>query len=378
MDFKYLFFGLPVLAGWVAGYYFNSLSGALISTLAALIVSHYLFKRNRAIASMPLDTPAADPYFIASCRNSVGIVDDTLAEVLHNLEQVAAIQADAIRTLNTAFSEFKMLLEQQQHDVHHLLFEDGQQGGVKMSLLAESTSTTLNRLVDTAINMSQGSQTLMEKVSKVSDDMPQVMKAMKDIDQIASQTNLLALNAAIEAARAGDAGRGFAVVADEVRALSNRSVGFSQTIQEQLQHINRAVKSLADDVQRVASQDMTYVMSARQEVQATMTALIEKAQSDLAVATNLKVVSSQLLQALHDAIRGLQFEDMSSQNIQYTRESLLQLWPLMKTLSQVDADGNTNQQRVIDDVEAWNKKHAERKNNPVSASSMNSGGVDFF
>lgn len=377
MDFRYALLVLPVLAGWATGYYFQALAGALVSTFGALLIFHY-FLKPPAIAHQLSDTSSADPYFVASCRNSVGIIDDTIKEVLNNMEQVASIQADAIKTLNTAFSEFKVLLDQQQSDVHRLLFDDGLGSGVKMSSLADDTSTTLNRLVNTAISMSQGSHALMEKVSKVSADMPQVMKAMKDIDQIASQTNLLALNAAIEAARAGDAGRGFAVVADEVRALSNRSAGFSHTIQEQLLHINRAVQGLADDVQSVASQDMTYVMSARQEVEKTLTALIDKAQSDLDVATGLKTVSTRLLQALHDAIRGLQFEDMSSQNIHYTRESLTRLWPLMKTLSLVDADGNTDQQKVIHEVESWQKKQAERKHNPVSASSMSSGGVDFF
>lgn len=377
MDFRYALLALPVLAGWATGYYFHTLVGALVSTIGAALIFQYLLKHPAAVNQFP-DAPSTDPYFVASCHHSVGIIDDTIKEVLHNMEQVASIQADAIKTLNSAFSDFKVLLDQQQSDVHRLLFEDDLGGGVKMSSLADNTSTTLNRLVNTAITMSQGSHALMEKVGKVSADMPQVMKAMKDIDQIASQTNLLALNAAIEAARAGDAGRGFAVVADEVRALSNRSAGFSHTIQEQLLHINRAVQSLADDVQSVASQDMTYVMSARQEVEKTLTALIEKAQSDLDVAAGLKTVSTQLLQALHDAIRGLQFEDMSSQNIHYTRESLTRLWPLMKTLSLVDADGNTDQQKVINEVESWQKKQAERNHNPVSASSMSSGGVEFF
>ena len=101
---------------------------------------------------------------------------------------------------------------------------------------------------------------LVGKVGSINSLMPSVIKALKDIDQIASQTNLLALNAAIGAARAGEAGRGFAVVADEVRALSNRSAGFSDQIQKMLKDIENQGKDLTGDIGSVASQDLNYVM----------------------------------------------------------------------------------------------------------------------
>ncbi|MBN7827914.1 chemotaxis protein, partial [Bowmanella dokdonensis] len=57
---------------------------------------------------------------------------------------------------------------------------------------AVNTGLMLDRFIATTVDMSASSMDLLEKVNKIYDAMPQVMKALKDIDEIASQTNLLA------------------------------------------------------------------------------------------------------------------------------------------------------------------------------------------
>ncbi|MCL2697479.1 MAG: methyl-accepting chemotaxis protein [Oscillospiraceae bacterium] len=70
---------------------------------------------------------------------------------------------------------------------------------------------------------SQQMDELMKAVREITDASTQIEKVIKVIDDIAFQTNILALNAAVEAARAGAAGKGFAVVAEEVRNLASKS-----------------------------------------------------------------------------------------------------------------------------------------------------------
>jgi len=60
-------------------------------------------------------------------------------------------------------------------------------------------------------------------IGNLTGQLEEVSKVIGLIASISQQTNLLALNAAIEAARAGEHGRGFAVVAEEVRRLAGHT-----------------------------------------------------------------------------------------------------------------------------------------------------------
>jgi methyl-accepting chemotaxis protein len=131
-------------------------------------------------------------------------------------------------------------------------------------------------------------------------------------------------------------------------------------------------------VGKVASQDMSYVLDAKREVETAIRELLEKAKSDQAIAANLDKISSRLVIALHEAMRGLQFEDMASQSVRHLLASLSKLDPIAQametktgTLADLQLALADSLQRHSDDSKAANR-------NPVSASSMQSGDVDLF
>ncbi|WP_024833590.1 methyl-accepting chemotaxis protein [Ruminiclostridium josui] len=84
----------------------------------------------------------------------------------------------------------------------------------------------------------------IEKSIEQSKSIQQINLLADTILQITEQTNLLALNAAIEAARAGESGRGFAVVAEEIRKLAEQSSQTVGSIQNMVEEVNQAVKSM--------------------------------------------------------------------------------------------------------------------------------------
>ncbi len=83
---------------------------------------------------------------------------------------------------------------------------------------------------------------MMDAMQEMEGQSSEVMKIIKNINDIAFQTNLLALNAAVEAARAGEAGAGFGVVADEIRRLAHNVASSAKETGEIIQHNIEKVK----------------------------------------------------------------------------------------------------------------------------------------
>jgi methyl-accepting chemotaxis protein len=302
----------------------------------------------------------------------------SLNESETGLEQVLLTQADAIVTLHNAFSNMTQLSEEQNKCIHLLLDNENKSGSTysdKMRIFAGQTATTLERFILSTVETSAATMELLEKVNYIFGAMPHVMKALNDIDSIASQTNLLALNAAIEAARAGEQGRGFAVVADEVRNLSNRSAEFSEVIQAHLKDVSHRINELAQDIGLLASQDVSYVLDAKKEIQTALNDIVKKSESDTKVTVDLEDIGRGIHESIHTAIRGLQFDDINSQNISFVNNTLLFVRESIKKVGQDDF------LKLVKDLENYRhqiQQRREEKINPVSATSMNAGDVELF
>lgn len=302
----------------------------------------------------------------------------TFIECEKNITDINNTQNDAVNTLSSSFDQLQSLVHIQADTIQNLIKADATGDMLyseKMRIFADNTSETLDKFIQSTVDMSASSMALLDQVTHIYESVPEMLKAVKDIDGIADQTNLLALNAAIEAARAGEHGRGFAVVADEVRSLSNRSSEFSEQIQAKLKTMTEQIENLTGEVGRLASYDVSYVIDAKKDIADALISIIDKAESDSQVTAGLEKVANDLEAALNEAIRGLQFGDINGQNLLFTRDEIEFIRKEIEGLSMDNIE-----QTVIELHEhveqVKNRKTTNR--NPVSATSMEAGEVDLF
>jgi methyl-accepting chemotaxis protein len=135
------------------------------------------------------------------------------------------------------------------------------------------------------------------------------------VEQMADNTKLLALNADIEAARAGEAGRGFAVVANEVRRLSQRSHVFSQEIRKHLKAVSNGLNRTYGNMQTLTAEDMEHALTLKREVVELTESLEGKNREVANTVGDINVISREIAQDVQNIVISLQFQDITSQQL---------------------------------------------------------------
>jgi methyl-accepting chemotaxis protein len=303
------------------------------------------------------------------------------------LVRVRELIGDAVANLSGSFHG----LHDQTHQQSTLVAElstrvmGGTEDRVSLQQFVDEISEVLAYYIKLVIDISRQSVETVHKIDDMVGQMDSIFVLLEDINAIADQTNLLALNAAIEAARAGDAGRGFAVVADEVRKLSRHSASFNAQIRAQAESAKRTIEEARELVSDVAAKDMNVAIKAKGNVDE----MIEHVSSlNVSISDSLERVagiSQQVRLSVDTAVRGLQFEDLTRQLVEYVGHELVSVRDLIAGLSgdSLDDPGADARLRAgIHEQRALLEQAREHLKRPVQSvvlqQSMDAGDVELF
>jgi methyl-accepting chemotaxis protein len=355
---------------------------ALWTTNAALPDNHETIDEERALLEEFRN-------LLRECGEQFG---GQFAATRGEIARVQSLLKDAIDDLTSSFQGMHAQTEEQRRLTLSVTTgtEDGE-AGIQFDEFVRDTSGVMQRVVDSVIGNSKLGMELVELTDSIAKHALDVQSILSEIGSIAKQTNLLALNAAIEAARAGEAGRGFAVVADEVRDLSARTTQFSQEINKLMQSMQVSVKQTEAAIQGMASQDMTFALESKQQVENIIRTMERQNTGRIQAIGALGGSASNVEALVAKAITALQFQDLVSQLLSHILRRvealdgvLQQLNTLGSTLDQeaVTADARGAIQSLRGEhgkiVAALKGVESQTINNPVDQKAMTQGDVELF
>lgn len=314
-------------------------------------------------------------------------LDCEVSIVNQEINRVRGLIADAVGVLGGSFHSLNDLSAQQRSliaDIISRTSNDMSDGDVEASLhtFIHESGALLEQFVDVMVNVSKQSLETVHNIDDMVEKLDSIFQLISNVENLAGQTNLLALNASIEAARAGEAGRGFAVVADEVRSLSINSGELNNQIRERINGAKETITVLRDNVGRMASADMSSTIATKERVTAMLDHVGKMNDYLGRQIEEVSHVSQQIEYSVSDAVRSLQFEDITSQAlgaIETNTRTLVELASLLHIGGMTEEELLQRLDQITERCQEMRHLTLEgNKSRTVSQEDMEEGDIELF
>ncbi len=364
-------------------------------TMAAVLGAwgHFLWSvqvGNWRIVSAGSSTAAAEQadkaHYEKLLQDTQAMADGEIAALRQEMQRVHDLVAEAVRDIGGSFDEIQRHSHTQEGEMRRIVEAGDASGALDLRGFASRAGELMTQLVDVLAQESAHSAQNVDRIDDMAGHLDAVFELLEDVKSIADQTNLLALNAAIEAARAGDAGRGFAVVAEEVRSLSERSTSFNDQIRKRVHESREAMAKVRGAVKDMAARDMQASQDASNKVEH----LVGQADGiNRALAEAIGQVSAcgeRIAQAVNQAVRSLQFGDITTQAVTAAYAHLDRLSDMRGESTALQGGLHSDRagaprenlaqlrERIEPKQEGWQQS----PHKPVAQVSMDAGAVELF
>lgn len=260
----------------------------------------------------------------AQLANTKGVTETAIISIIRGLDAVVAEAARLISALDAGKMRAASLYDNAQ------------------VLVGESRQ----RLAEINSYRRQFEQKIQEEKAAIQGVVTEVekLKSMTSlIREAVKQANLLAVNGAIEAARVGEAGRGFAVIANEIRKLSGQIETAAIHIEGGVDQVARTVnEQLVEAIAKGIEDETKWLVTAT----SSMNSVSGDFQTSVGELNGLSLSTQEVVSSIRDAIievlKQVQFQDITSQQIEHVQSGLAMCSELIKTAEQGLAGGEVN------------------------------------
>jgi methyl-accepting chemotaxis protein len=188
--------------------------------------------------------------------------------------------------------------------------------------LIQDCGDTLVKILNTTEQAGEVSRRAIDRIQEMDRASEKISAALEKLGRIAHENKMLAMNARIEAAHAGELGAGFAVVAVEVVAQTERAQQVTKQVGDLIVNLRSLAETTVQDLQRLNEQDSLRLSQCKNEVEESLREMQTAHGEMKTMLAGMTEEGAMLATDIGSAVRGLQFQDRTSQQMAHVVEDL--------------------------------------------------------